>query len=157
MKRQSSLQLAARRREVVSLTHKGWTQTAIAGHLKIPQGTVSRDVAAMRRYWRDFPVHDFENVRLEQLQKIDVTEAEAWAPWERSQQRRQIAQLIRGNTGEQTRTNLQDQHGDLRITQMHKKSALMPRWCPVDALQGPVGASARIAAEPIITHYIEIA
>ena len=127
MKRQASQQLAARRREVVSLTHKGLPQSAIARHLKIPQGTVSRDLAAMHKFWRDFPVHDCENVRLEQLQKIDVIEAEAWAAWERSQQRRQIAQLTRGKTGEQTRTSLQDQHGDPRITQMHKKSALMPR------------------------------
>ena len=119
MNRQASHQLAARRREVVRLVHKGWTQAAIARHLKIPPGTVSRDRAAMQKFWRDFPVHDFEYVRLEQLQKIDVIDAEAWARWERSQQR-QIAQLTRGKTGEQTLTNLQDQHGDPRITQMHK-------------------------------------
>ena len=127
MNRQASQQLAARRREVASLTHKALPQSAIARHLKIPQGTVSRDLAAMHKFWRDFPVHDFENVRLEQLQKIDVIEAEAWAAWDRSQQRRQVAQLTRGKTGEQIRTSLQDQHGDPRITQMHKKSALMPR------------------------------
>ena len=125
MKRQASHQLAARRREVVRLVHKGWTQAAIARQLKIPPGTVSRDRAAMQKFWRDFPLHDFENVRLEQLQKIDVIEAEAWAAWDRSQQRRQVAQLTRGKTGEQTRTSLQDQHGDPRITQVHKKSALM--------------------------------
>jgi hypothetical protein len=61
MKRQTSQQLAARRREVVSpahsnLVHGGWPQAAIASHLKIPQGTVSRDLAAMREFWRDFPV-----------------------------------------------------------------------------------------------------
>ena len=125
MKRKASQQLAARRREVARLNHKGWTQAAIARHLKIPQGTVSRDLAAMHKFWRDFPVHDFENVRLEQLQKIDVIESEAWAAWERSQQSRQNAQMTRSKTGEQTRTSLQDQHGDPRVTQMHKRSALM--------------------------------
>ena len=40
MKRQNSQQLVSRRREVVSLTHKGWTQAAIASHLSIPQATV---------------------------------------------------------------------------------------------------------------------
>ena len=49
MKRQTSQQLAARRREVVSLTHKGWTQAAIASHWKIPWGTVCRELAAMPR------------------------------------------------------------------------------------------------------------
>jgi hypothetical protein len=59
MKRPFSPQLAARRREVAILAHPnrahtGWTQAAIASHLKIPQGTVSRDLAAMREFWRDF-------------------------------------------------------------------------------------------------------
>jgi hypothetical protein len=114
MKRQTSQQLVARRREVVSLAHKGWTQAAIASHLKIPQGTVSRDLAAMREFWRDFPVYDFDKVRFEQLQKIDVIETEAWAAWQRSQQRRHSAAITRGKTGEQTRTSLQDQYGDPR-------------------------------------------
>src|SRR5260221_471405 len=42
MKRRTSQQDPARRREVVSLTHKSWTQAAIASHRKRPQGTVSR-------------------------------------------------------------------------------------------------------------------
>ena len=122
MNRQASQQLAARRREVVRLVHKGWTQAAIARHLKIPPGTVSRDRAAMHKFWRDFPVHDFENVRLEQLQKIDVIEAEAWAAWDRSQQRRQVAQLTRGKTGEQTRTSLQDQRGVPRTLDVQNRA-----------------------------------
>ena len=122
MKRQNSQQLAARRREVLSLTHKGRTQGAIARHLKIPQGSVSRDLAVMRKFWRDFPIHDFENVRLEQLQKIDMIEAEAWAAGERSRQRRQNAQLSRGKTGEQTRTSLQDQHGDPRTPDVQNRA-----------------------------------
>ena len=39
---------------------------------------------------------------------------------ERSHQRRQNAQMTRGKTGEQFRTNLPEQHGDPRITQMQK-------------------------------------
>jgi hypothetical protein len=65
MKRQTSHQLAARRREVVSLSHKSWTQAPIASHLKIPQGTVSRDLAAMREFGRDFSDYDFENCRFD--------------------------------------------------------------------------------------------
>ena len=114
MKRQNIRPLAARCREVLSLTHKGRPRGAIARHLKIPQGTVSRDLAVMHKFWRDLPIHDFENVRLEPLQKIDLIEADAWAAWERTHQRRQNAQMTRGKIGEQTRTSLQDQHGDPR-------------------------------------------
>jgi hypothetical protein len=140
MKRQTSQELAARRREVVNLAHKGWTQAAIASHLKIPQGTVSRDLAAMRQFWRDFPVYDFESVRIEQLQKIDLIEAEAWAAWRRSQDRRRVAQLTRGKTGEQTRTSVQDQHGDPRylreiarcVAQRHEMIGVEPPTVPPD-------------------------
>src|SRR5262245_33849107 len=114
MKRPTNQAVYARRREVVSLTHKGWTQAAIASKLKIPQGTVSRDLAAMRGAWRDFPVYDFENVRFELLQKIDLIETEAWSAWEHSQQKKQSAVLTRGKNGEETRTSLQDQYGDPR-------------------------------------------
>ena len=114
MTRQTNQELLARRREVMTLAHKGWTQTAIASRLKIPQFTVSRDLIAMRGYWRDFPIHDFANVRTEQLQKIDLIETEAWSAWERSQQKKQSAVLTRGKTGEQTRTSLHDQYGDPR-------------------------------------------
>ena len=113
-KRKASPQVAARRREAANLTHKGWTQAAIASHLKVPQGTVSRDLAAMREFWREFPVYDFEKVRFEQLQKIDLIEAQAWAAWQRSQGQRHSAALTRGKTGQQTRTSLQDQYGDPR-------------------------------------------
>lgn len=65
MKRWTRHKLNARRREVVRLTQRGWTQMAIASHLMMPQGTISRDLAAMRRLERNFPVSDFENGRLE--------------------------------------------------------------------------------------------
>ena len=65
MKRPPTPKLAARRREVSNLALKGWTQAAIARHLQIPQGTVSRDLAAMREFCRDFPVYDFEKARFD--------------------------------------------------------------------------------------------
>ncbi len=111
---QTSQKVLARRREVASLALKGLSQAAIAQQLKIPQGTVSRDLAAMREYWREFPVNDFDKVRIEQLQKIDLVEAEAWAAWQRSLGQRHSAWLTRGKTGETTRTSLQDQSGDPR-------------------------------------------
>ena len=64
MKRPICPQAAARRREVANLahqlahanrTHTVSARAAIASHQKIPQATVSRDLAAMRKFWRDFP------------------------------------------------------------------------------------------------------
>ena len=86
MNRPTRSKLCERRREVANLALKGWTQAAIARHMHLPQATVSRDLAAMREFWREFPVYDFDRARLEQLQKIDLVEAEAWAAWQRSQE-----------------------------------------------------------------------
>src|SRR5579872_3692509 len=143
MKRQTSQKVAARRREAANLAHKGWTQAAIASHLKVPQGTVSRDLATMREFWRDFPVYDFDKVRFEQLQKIDLVEAEAWAAWQRSQQQRHSAALTRGKAGEQTRTSLQDQYGDPRylreiarcVTQRYVMIGVQPPEVPPERLK----------------------
>src|SRR5258708_14374148 len=86
MNRPTRAKLYERRREVANYALKGWTQAAIARQMHIPQATVSRDLAAMREFWREFPVYDFDRARLEQLQKIDLVEAEAWAAWQRSQE-----------------------------------------------------------------------
>ena len=159
MKRPPTPKLAARRREVSNLALKGWTQAAIARHLQIPQGTVSRDLAAMRESWREFPVYDFDKVRLEQLQKIDLVEAEAWAAWQRSQQQRHSAALTRGKSGEQTRTSLQDQYGDPRylreiarcVAQRHQMIGVQPpeatRWTSIPA-RSTAQASNRAAHRP---------
>jgi hypothetical protein len=76
MNRSTRTKRSERRRQVARYFLKGWTQADIARHMNIPQATVSRDLAAMREYWREFPVYDFEKVRLEQLQKVDLIEAE---------------------------------------------------------------------------------
>lgn len=114
MKRPTNTKLLERRREVASYALKGWTQAAIARHLKIPPATVSRDLAVMREFWREFPVYDFDKIRLEQLQKVDLVEAEAWAAWQRSQEPQRSATLNKGKAGEQSRTTLKHQSGDPR-------------------------------------------
>src|SRR5260370_32650991 len=84
MSRPTRSKLYERRREVANSALKGCTQAAIARQMHIPQATDSRDLAGMREFWREFPVYDFDRARLEQLQKIDLVEAEAWAAWQRS-------------------------------------------------------------------------
>ena len=75
MNRLARAKLYERRRQVANYHLKGWTQAAIGRRLGIPQGTVSRDLAAIREFWREFPVYDVDKVRLEELQKIDLVEA----------------------------------------------------------------------------------
>ena len=72
IKRPTRTKLCERRRDVANFALKGCAQAAISRHMNIPQLTVSRELATIREFWREFPVSDFEQVRLEQLQKSDL-------------------------------------------------------------------------------------
>ena len=66
MNRPTRSKLYERRREVANYALKGWTQAAIARQMHIPEASVSCDLAAMREFWREFPVYDCDRARLEQ-------------------------------------------------------------------------------------------
>ena len=68
MNRPTRSRLYERRREVANSALKGWTQAAIARQMHIPPATVSRDLAAMREFWREFPVYEV-NVAVRLLRK----------------------------------------------------------------------------------------
>ena len=68
MNRPTRSKLCERRREVANFALKGWTQAAIARQMHIPPATVSRDLAVMREFWREFPVYEV-NVAVRLLRK----------------------------------------------------------------------------------------
>ncbi len=115
MQRSTKAKLSERRRQVADYALQGWTQAAIARHMNLPPATVCRDLEVMREYWREYSLFNFEKARLEQLQKIDLVETEAWAAWRRSQEPQSSASITRGKTGEQSRSSLKHQFGDHRF------------------------------------------
>jgi hypothetical protein len=160
MNRPTRGKLYERRREVANYALKGWTPAAIARHMHIPPATVSRDLAAMREFWREFPVYDFDRARLEQLQKIDLVEAEAWAAWQRSQEPQRSAWLTHGKAGEQSRSSLKHQHGDPRylreiarcVAQRYEMIGVQPPEAPRPEV---VGTPLPIDQYPLVfKHYL---
>lgn len=73
-----------RRKKVAALYVQGKTQWDIARRLGCGQGTVSKDLAAIREEWKARSVRDFESRLAEELARLDALEAEAWAGWARS-------------------------------------------------------------------------
>ena len=63
MNRPTRSKLSERRREVANFALKGWTQAAIARQMHVPQATVSRDLAAMREFWRECLVYQSMGTR----------------------------------------------------------------------------------------------
>ena len=75
-----------RQAKVAEFYLQGWSQLKIAAEVGSAQSTISRDLKAIREEWRKSRIRDFEEAIAIQLEKIDLTEREAWSAWERSQQ-----------------------------------------------------------------------
>ena len=73
-----------RRQKVTALYLKGESQVAIAAALQVTQGTISNDLAAIRKQWVASTVKDFGERQAMELARLDHLEAEAWAAYERS-------------------------------------------------------------------------
>jgi hypothetical protein len=110
MNRPTRSQVNERRRLVAQYALDGWTQAAIARHMNIPAATVSRDLTAVQETCREFPIGDIEQSRIEQLQKIDLVETEAWAAWQRSQEPQQVTKL--SDTGAVATVRIKQGSGD---------------------------------------------
>ena len=83
--RKTRLMLVNRRREVANLYMSGLDQYQIGDRLGISQPIVSMDIAAVKKRWLQSSLRDWDTLKAEELAKIERTEEEAWAAWERSQ------------------------------------------------------------------------
>src|SRR5258707_1188100 len=104
-----------RRRQVVELYLQGTAQGAIAEQLGISQSTVSDDLKAVRKLWRESSIRDFDELRSIELEKIDLIEREAWAAWKRSQKPAQSAVVTGEGAGQRSSKSMKNQVGDPRF------------------------------------------
>ena len=116
--------MAERRKTIADLALKGWTQTAIAAHLKVAQSTVARDLDDIRRHWRESAIRDFDEAREREIRKMDLVESEAWAGWLRSQGPVQAGSLIEGKDGSRRTSSLKHQFGNPRFLEQIIKCSL---------------------------------
>jgi hypothetical protein len=85
MKPRRKTALERRRRLVAEMYLKGLAQSEIAVELRISQATVSREIDALKRDWRDLSRADLNEFHARELRKIELIEREAWEAWKRSQ------------------------------------------------------------------------
>jgi hypothetical protein len=79
-----------RRQEVARRYLQGEYQSAIAKVFNVTQQQISVDLKALRKAWRESALADTDAKIAEELARIDLVEAEAWAAWERSKQPREV-------------------------------------------------------------------
>lgn len=85
----------------------------IADELKLSLSTVSREIQAQHRRWREDPALQFDEMMLRTLANLDRLEYEAWDAWERSKQPRKITTTF-GAKGQSPKVQIQiiEQTGD---------------------------------------------
>ena len=88
---QKKFEIQDRRRIVAERYLRGQTQWQIARSLEVTQSTISDDIKAIRKEWRDAYLKDYEQLKDRELAKIDLMEREYLEAWERSKKERQYS------------------------------------------------------------------
>lgn len=88
--KRSHFQIQRDRQRIADWYCQGLTQADIAERLNagrdftLSQQTISNDLRAIQKEWLESSLRDFDEMRAEQLGKIDRLEREYWRGWERS-------------------------------------------------------------------------
>lgn len=131
--------MADRRRRVAALYLRGDSQYEIARAVGVNQGTISRDLEAVRAEWLAAAVRDFDARRAEELARLDALETEAWAAWERSRAPAETTTAEKAETADGTRSKaskrVEGRDGDPRFLQVVERC--IARRCELLGLDEP--------------------
>ncbi len=118
---QEDFRIEQRRQQVADLYLKGSTQAQIARQLGVAQSTVSADLKAIRREWRDSRIRDFDEAVAIELKKLEHLEREAWWGWERTQQPAESTKVTQDGSGKKAEKTVKQQQGNPRfLEQVHR-------------------------------------
>ena len=134
------LEIASRRAQVAQLYLHCTTQHDIAHQLRISQTTVSSDLKAVHKQWRESTVHDLDAAKQLELRRLDLLERQAWQAWQRSQQPLEETRVQTDSSNKKrAEKSVKQVHGDPRYLEVILKCSASRR-----ALMG-LDAPAKIA------------
>ena len=116
------MQIERRRLLVAEMYLKGTGQAQIAAELSVSQGTISADLKAIRKEWRDSRIRDFDEAVSFELKKLDHLEREAWGGWERSQQPAETTRVTSDGGDKRAEKTVRNQPGDPRYLEQVQRS-----------------------------------
>lgn len=101
MARRSKEQRERDLQEISSRYLRGEYQVDIAKSLGVSQGTVSNDLAELQRRWMASSIRDFDEIKAQQLARIDELEREYWEQYQASKKPfRRVTRKRRGTKPE---------------------------------------------------------
>ena len=121
---------------VSSMYIQGQTQAEIARVLGVSRTLIASDLGVIRTRWREAQIRDFDELRSEQLAKVDGVEAEYWAAWERSKAAATRKTSERRDGVDRASVTVEDQTGDPRYLQGVERC--IERRCKLLGLDAPV-------------------
>jgi len=120
--RKNNGDLVARRRAIISdLYLKGYYQSDIARQVNVSQQQISKDLAVIRKQWKESAIRNYDEALDQELARINKREIEAWEAWEKSKE--QFRQrTIKGRAIGDSETNIveksettEERYGDARL------------------------------------------
>jgi len=91
------VQIEHRRTQVAELYLKGRTQVEIARELGVSQATISSDLKAMKKEWKEARVRDMDELIAEHIKKQQLLYREAWEGYEQSKEPLETTRVIQSN------------------------------------------------------------
>ncbi len=117
-KRRSAAQIARDRRRIADMYLAGAIQQDIADELELSQTTISDDLKALQKEWRESSLIDLDKAKATELARIDRLEREYWHEWEESKQNKETITKkgTEGKSGERKEATIKEegQRGDPR-------------------------------------------
>ena len=119
--------ISHRRMQVGELYLKGMTQVAIGLHLGVSQATISGDLKAVRKEWKDKRITDFDSLVAEDVQRLRRIALEAWNGWAKSQQPVETMRVVQKNGEKKAEKTIRQQTGDPRFLKLLLETAQKAR------------------------------
>ena len=153
------LRAQSRRMRVAELILRGVTnQVEICRELGLPpseQPTISRDIKALREDWRCRTTLALDEVKGEELARLDAVIAAAWLGWEKSLQDAETREASKSDGRETARRTSRGQSGNpsfLRaiIEAIARKCAVLGLDVPPEPTKGAAKGTPRLSVEDVL-------
>lgn len=76
--------LLHRRKRVADMYLKGWSQWEMAHEIGVDHAVVLNDLKVIRETWLEKVLEGYDNIKAQELARIDLIESECWRAWYRS-------------------------------------------------------------------------
>jgi hypothetical protein len=135
--------------QIAEMYLSGRTQADIGNALNLTQQTISNDLKTLQQRWLESSVRDFDELRAEQLAKIDRLEAEYWAGWARSTRPKtrkgKKSKSSSGPMGDSDESSVQVEERDGNPTWLAGVDKCIERRCKLLGLDAPTRAELSVA------------